>query len=370
MSTHKIGSYMAAQGHEVSIYSFATKGHVTPHHMTLHHDALSGGFQHAQNIAHMQECLQRSQPDVVINQMPYILEISEALADQQETIPYLLLGCLRNTLYSVKLNLESYIKKVFPAPLQPLFQNSVGKKLALQYHKIRHAADLRHILDHYDYFVMFGPPNERELDYFVGDYKKEKRAYIPNSIPEVLDEVPQKEKKILWLSRLSYGQKRADLILPFWKKVAPALPDWTFEVVGDGDATADLKAQIEREKIPNITLHGKQVPDGYYRTAPIYIMTSAYEGFPNTLIEAQSFAAVPIVYQNYPVVDWVIEDGKNGHLIPPFDIDQMAQRTIALAQDADHRQQMMEGALENARRFTIDRVGEKWLDFFAENGKQ
>src|SRR6056297_2058429 len=67
MSTHKIGSYMAAQGHEVSIYSFATKGHVTPHHMTLHHDALSGGFQHVQNITHMQECLQGSHPDVVIN---------------------------------------------------------------------------------------------------------------------------------------------------------------------------------------------------------------------------------------------------------------------------------------------------------------
>jgi len=98
-------------------------------------------------------------------------------------------------------------------------------------------------------------------------------------------------------------------------------------------------------------------------------MTSAYEGFPNTLIEAQSFGAVPIVYRNYPVVNWVIEDGRNGNLISPFNVDQMAQKAMALASDTAQRQRMMEAALENARRFTIDNVGEQWLTFISENKK-
>ena len=370
MSTYKIGSYLARAGHELTVYSFENKGNVDCDFGVLHHAPAAGGEGTHENLRHFSEVIQNAEPDVVINQMPYIHDIGEVLKEKQEKLKFLLLGCLRNTLFSVKLNLDAYRKKVLPAPLQPLFANAIGRRVLLWKHRQRHCADLKEILDTYDYFIMFAPPNETELEYFVGDYKKHKTAFIPNSIPKVLPEVPTKEKRMLWLSRLSYAQKRADLILPFWKKVMHHLPDWQFDVVGHGDAFEDIKNQIEKEQIPRITLHGKQKPDDYYRRAPIYIMTSAYEGFPNTLIEAQSFGAVPIVYRNYPVVNWVIEDGKNGHLIPPFDIDQMAQRTIALAQDVDRRQQMMEGALENARRFTIDRVGQKWVDFFAENGKQ
>lgn len=366
MSTYKMAKYFSAAGNSAAVFSFMTKGHIKQDFAELYHPESEGGQDKNQNLKILSSVIRKFNPDVVINQMPYEHSITTALTAEKRVLKFLLLGCLRNTLFSVKLNLGDYVRANISSKIPFIPNNRITRSLALFRHKLRHKQDLKVILDHYDYFVMFGPPNKKELEYFVGDYKTHKTAFIPNSIPAVLPNVPPKEKKILWLSRLSYSQKRADLILPFWKKVMNELPDWTFEVVGYGDAYDDLNAQIEKEQIPRITLHGKQKPDEYYRSAPIYIMTSAFEGFPNTLIEAQSYGAVPIVYNNYPVVNWVVENNKNGILIPPFNVDKMADETVHLAKEETRNESMMKAALENAKRFTIDKVGKQWLDFFEE----
>ncbi len=367
MSTYKIGSYLARAGHELTVYSFENKGHVDCDFGVLHHAPAASGERSHENLKHFSKVIQNVQPDVVINQMPYEHAIGDVLLFYKQKRPFLLLGCLRNTLFSVKLNLDAYLKNVVPNPIQPLFNNALGKRLLLQKHKRRHATDLKRILDTYDYFVMFGQPNRMELEYFVGSYKSHKTAFIPNSIPAVAAQVPAKEKRILWLSRLSYGQKRADLILPLWKKMMHELPDWQYDIVGDGDAYRDIQSQIQKEHIPRVTLYGKQQPDAYYSRSPIYIMTSGFEGFPNTVIEAQSFGAVPVIFDNYPMARGVIKDNQNGLLIPPFDLDAMAKGVIQLAKNTHQSEQMEEAALRNAEKFTIDKVGEKWLDFFETN---
>jgi glycosyltransferase involved in cell wall biosynthesis len=364
MSTYKMSSYFKSQGHFTHVFSYQVNDHAQQEVATLHSAANKGGNSEQKNNEQLKDLVLSLKPDVVINQMPYERPIGLALSQAKSKHEFLLLSCLRNTLYSVKLNLDQYVKSVVPNSIQPLFNNTLGQQLLLQKHKSRHAKDLKFILDTYDYFVMFGPPNLEELEYFVGNYKLHKTHLIPNSIPSVLEEMPPKEKRILWLSRLSYKQKRADLILPFWKKAINQLPDWQFDVVGNGDAYDDLKQQIEKEQIPRITLHGKQKPDEFYRRSPIYIMTSAFEGFPNTLIEAQSYASIPVVYDNYPICSWAVKKGKSGVLIPPFKVNRMANEVIKLAKNQDRQNQLMQAALENAREFHIDNVGKQWIEFF------
>jgi glycosyltransferase involved in cell wall biosynthesis len=364
MSTYKMSSYFKSQGHDTHVFSFQKNGHAKQDVAKLHVAKDNIGVKSPNNNAQLRELVLSLKPDVVINQMPYDQPIGIALSEAKTELEFLLLACLRNTLYSVKLNIGDYVKAVVPKPLLPLFNNSLGKQLFLQKHKFSHCINLKKILDTYDFFVMFGAPNMEELKYFVGNYKLHKTYLIPNSIPSVLPQVPPKEKRILWLSRLSYKQKRADLILPFWKKVMLELPDWEFDVVGDGDAYSDLKRQIEQEEIPRITLHGKQKPDAYYKRSPIYIMTSAFEGFPNTLIEAQSYASIPVVYNNYPICSWAVKEGQSGVLIPPFKVNRMADEVIALAKNTDRQNQLMQSSLANAREFSIEKVGKQWIEFF------
>jgi glycosyltransferase involved in cell wall biosynthesis len=366
-STYKMSSEFKKNGHETHVFTFKNKGNKPQDVAKLHQASENRGPRNQKNIEQLKQLILDLKPDIVINQMPYEKEVGLGLQNVKKSCDFLLLCCLRNTLFSVILNVEPYINSIVPNPFNKLFHYYLGRKIFLYLHKRRHKKDLKFILDTYDYFVLFGPPNIDELKYFVGNYKLDKTYFIPNSILNVLDKVPKKEKRILWLSRVTYKQKRADLILPLWKKIMSKLPDWEFDIVGNGDAFDDLKSQIQQENIPRVNMYGKQVPYEYYERSPIYIMTSAYEGFPNTLIEAQSHGCIPIVYDTYPICSWVLKKGKTGVLIPPYDVDKMAEKVINLALDQNSQDKLMLSSLNNAREFHIENVGKKWLDFFRQN---
>jgi glycosyltransferase involved in cell wall biosynthesis len=361
MSTWKMASCFAGRGYRMLVYSFEQEGHQHAEFATLSKAPDAGGTGSDANLSALARLVDDEAPDIVINQMPYEHRIGDVLRRRRGP---LLLGCLRNTLFSVKADLDAYARRSLPGPAHRLFRNRVGRQLLLARHRRRHRADLIKILATYDRFVMFGPPNLEELRYFVPGFDPGRVALVPNSIPAVLDEVPPKEKRLLWLGRITDLQKRADLLAPLWDRVGPALPDWTLDIVGDGPARGDLEAAIARSPhADRVVFHGRQVPDAYYRRAPIFLMTSAWEGFPNTVVEAQSFAAVPVLFDTFPVAGWMAGAPDSASLIAPFDVDAMAQRIIALARDPE-RPAVMARALENARRFHIDAVGDEWERLF------
>lgn len=362
MSTYKLGEHFARLGHEVGVFSFEKEGHVEQTFARLFAVNEAKGVGNVSNLRQLERVVREFQPDVIINQMPYDHPIGKVC---REGKPPLLLACLRNTLFSVKNNLDAYGARVLPKRVSPFFRNALGRRLLLAKHRARHRRDLEQILRTYDHFVMFGPPNLEELRFFVPNFDLEKIRLIPNSVPRVLDEVPPKEKRVLWLGRVSNEQKRADLILPLWKRIHRELPDWHLDVVGDGPALPTLQQTLTDEGIEGVTLHGRQKPDEYFRPASIFLMTSSFEGFPNTLVEAQSFGAIPVLFNTFPIAEWLVEDGVNGFLIEPFDLEAMAQRVVSLANETRSRG-CANNALENARRFEISRVGKVWNDLFEE----
>lgn len=364
MSTFKLSKKFNEMGFESLVYSFNNSGHIEPKYTRLCFSLQDNQHKNKVNIDHFYDFVTKEKPDFIINQVPYELEINTIIRKLKNDLNCITLACLRNTLFTVKLNIDLYINNTLPNPINRFFQNSLGHFIFQKIHKYKHAKFLKNILDIYDRFVMFGEPNNREIKHFIGDYKQDKLAYIPNSIPHVQDELPEKEKRILWLSRLSYSQKQAHFILPIWKKVHEVLPDWQLDIVGDGDAFTDISEQIEKEEIPRVVLHGKQKPDSYYKRSPIYLMTSANEGFPNTIIEAQSFGCVPIIFNSYPMASWVVKDNENGFLIETNNTDSMAQSILTLASDPENMEGMGNNALKNADRFHIDKVGEMWSDLF------
>ena len=360
MSTWKLGTFFRHSGHEVGVFSFAEDGHAPQAFAPLFAAPEGGNVASQANLRALGAAIDAFRPDVVINQMPYDHAIGTVLTRYKD---YLLLGCLRNTLYSVRANLDAYGKGILPRWAQPLFRNPIGRASLLQLHYVRHRRDLKRILATYDRFVMFGPPNLEELGYFVPGFDREKIALIPNSIPFVPKTVPVKEKRLLWLGRVIEAQKRAELILEVWKRVSAALPDWHLDIVGDGSALANIRKAVADEAIPRVEIHGRQVPDDYYRRAAIFFMTSSFEGFPNTLVEAQSFGAIPVVFDSYPIARWIVESGRNGFLIPPFDVDAMARKIVEIARTPE-RDRLAEQTLDSVRRFEIGQVYGLWQDLF------
>lgn len=363
-TTYKMAQYFLSKGLSVCVYSFAKGDHCFCNDISINYSIEDGGVKNKKNISKFKIFVKENNFNIIVNQVPNELIISESIVHLVQQKGIIFIACLRNSLFSVVNNIDDYITFIF-GKKNVVTHNKFIKHIFLLIHWYRQQNVLKKILAYHDIYVMFGPPNIVELEYFVGNYKKNKWRFIPNSIPNVYKAGLNKSNKILWLSRLSYNQKRADLILPIWKNIYKHLPDWELDVVGYGDAYEDLIKQSNEENIPRIKFYGKQKPDEYYRRSKIYIMTSSFEGFPNTVIEAQSYKAVPVLFNSYPVIEWLIENN-SGILIEPFNIAEFAEKVIELANNEDRLTEMAEKAVQNANKYVINKVGNKWLELFEE----
>lgn len=106
--------------------------------------------------------------------------------------------------------------------------------------------------------------------------------------------------RVVWIGRFS-GEKR----LAIAGEIAAALPQIRFEVIGPSRHDIDREAALAPMlALPNIEWRGRVARsdmDSVYRGATALLCTSAYEGFPNTFLEAWG--------QGVPVVSTVDPDG-------------------------------------------------------------
>jgi glycosyltransferase involved in cell wall biosynthesis len=108
--------------------------------------------------------------------------------------------------------------------------------------------------------------------------------------------------------------------------------------------------------LPGITWHGHAADVAkIWREHHVALHLSTYpEGLPRTLVEAAA-AGRPIVTTDVTGCREVVQDGVEGFLVPPGDVDAAARALIKLAADPGLRSRM--GAAANARfhqRFTAD----------------
>lgn len=100
--------------------------------------------------------------------------------------------------------------------------------------------------------------------------------------------------RVLWVGRIS-KQKRFEWLLD----IAEQCPEITFDVVGASNRDSEYASVLTRRasEIPNAQMHSR-VPHiemaKYYQHSCVLCCTSAYEGFPNTFLEAWS-CGIPVV---------------------------------------------------------------------------
>lgn len=171
---------------------------------------------------------------------------------------------------------------------------------------------------------------------------------------------------ILSVGRLISSKHHDRLINIFSKLKAP---DWRLVIVG-GNALkennfkklSDLIKTLCKED--SISLEGQQKDVlSYYNKSKIFAFTSSVEGFPNVVGEALS-AGLPVVsYDCVAGPSEMITDGENGFLVPVFDDVQFQEKLQLLIDNEILREQMAEKATESMKKFSIETIGEQYLDF-------
>jgi glycosyltransferase involved in cell wall biosynthesis len=182
--------------------------------------------------------------------------------------------------------------------------------------------------------------------------------------------IPGDAQVLLWVG-YPVGFKRLTLLLHVFQRVAAECSSAYLLLVGDLTRNPeDLTAQIARLGLHDrIILHGPvthaDLPP-FYALATVYVLTSAYEGFPRVLLEAAS-AGLPIVAMHAAGVDEVIEHGKNGFLAGDMDVEDMASHIIALLADPARAHALGEhGRAMALSRYNTDRYADQWVELWRQ----
>ncbi len=183
--------------------------------------------------------------------------------------------------------------------------------------------------------------------------------------------VPRKnkpdEKYILYTGRLAYRKGLFDLV-ECGKHICEKYPDVNFIIVGDGMLRNELQIKINNLKLEKRIIIKGHIPKSelinLYQNAMIFVIPSHYEGLPTVLLEAMS-CGLPIVSTAVSGNLDVIENDKNGLLIPPKSPVEMAMAISILLENENLRHDLGRAARETIeKKFTWDIVSAKILQCY------
>jgi glycosyltransferase involved in cell wall biosynthesis len=100
--------------------------------------------------------------------------------------------------------------------------------------------------------------------------------------------------------------------------------------------------------------------------ASMFVLSSRFEGFPLVLVEAMH-KGLPVVSFDCPTGPGeIVEDGRNGILVAPEDVDGLARGMMTLIEDAELRRRCGAAAAATAAAYRMDVIGPQWDTFVAE----
>lgn len=199
---------------------------------------------------------------------------------------------------------------------------------------------------------------------------KEKVIALNNPITFTIDEssinFDKKENIILVVCRITNPQKNLTDFIDIWKEFSQKRSDWKAILVGDGESRKYIEKYVKRKGVERLQFEGnRENVQDYYRRAKIFCMTSSYEGWPMVLMEAMAFGCVPLAFDTFEALHEIIENGKDGFIIPPFDKEAMVETIMQLA---DSTLELKDMALEGRKKlssFSVENIANQWEPIIA-----
>lgn len=196
-------------------------------------------------------------------------------------------------------------------------------------------------------------------------YRRQKITCIYNPADERLFAIHREydpdTMKIIAAGRLSYPKNYPSMIR-IAASLREELPGLKWHLYGEGDDRPKLEALIKENHLEETFILMGQRTNlyEYYNDYSAIVMTSRYEGFPMTLIEASACGLPMISYDVLTGPSEIIDDGENGFLCPASDEASVKEKIIRLFSDRELRVKMSENSRKTAQKLRIDRIVEQW----------
>lgn len=206
--------------------------------------------------------------------------------------------------------------------------------------------------------------------YYGGDIAKHS-VIIPNPL-FIGDDYPatqytgEREKTIVTTGRLN-KQKNHPLLIRTFKRIVEEFSDYKLIIYGEGP-----ERQNDETLIKELGLEGRVLLPGTINNVPekihkssLYVLSSDFEGMPNALMEAMALG-LPCISTDCPCggPKELIENGKNGILVPVGDEDALVNAMIKVLSDARLAVELGKKAMSVREELSMDKICKKWYGYF------
>lgn len=169
--------------------------------------------------------------------------------------------------------------------------------------------------------------------------------------------------RIVNIARLDIKQKRQDLLIDAFNSINEQFPDYTLELYGDGPDIDILRERANSN--PNIKLMGKTSDViSALQNAYCSVLSSDFEGIPNSLLESMSLGVPSISTDCSPGgAAMLIDNYKNGILTPRDDKESLAEAIKYVILNHDKAEKMGDFAKNVNIIYSEDKIAQQWADY-------
>jgi len=189
---------------------------------------------------------------------------------------------------------------------------------------------------------------------------------VPNGVDFYrLQEIRPSDEKfdVIYVGRL-ISHKNVDVLLRAISIVRERIPDVRCAIVGDGPMMNELRAMSNGLDLDeNVRFSGfiESDEDVYARmkSSKVFVLPSTREGFPNTILEANSCGLPAIIVRHEKNAGvGVVKDGYNGFILN-LSPDEIAERIVYLLQNENELDGLSKNAMEFAKGYDWGVIVEK-----------
>lgn len=193
---------------------------------------------------------------------------------------------------------------------------------------------------------------------------------IPNPVSNNLEEpyYGKRRKQIVAVGRLE-PQKNYELLLEAFGKLVLEYSEYQLVIYGKGKLKEKLLRKIQEEHLEDRVIF-KGFSTNIWREekdSAMYVLSSDYEGMPNSLLEAMA-VGMPVISTNCPIGGpaMVIESEVNGLLVPVGDKEELYNAMKTFVRDEDYADKLGKEAVKIREKLGIEKICDQWLDYLMD----
>ncbi len=147
---------------------------------------------------------------------------------------------------------------------------------------------------------------------------------------------PASAPRFLHVGRISY-EKNCQVILRAFSLILETFPDATLDILGDGPALTSLKIEArqlgigEKVNFPGFVAHDS-LPSVYPKY-DLFLTASTMETQGLVVLEATA-SGLPCVGVDSFALPELIQNGRNGYIVDPFDHEALAKKSVEIIKDS------------------------------------